>query len=94
MPAAQLSGLAADVADALAFLHSKHVMHRDLKPSNILIPQQGHRACLCDFGIARYMEKEDRSTITGPQRRRGGPAGGGGGAVPPPLDPFLNLPPW
>jgi serine/threonine protein kinase len=27
----------AQMADALSYLHKKHVMHRDIKPENILI---------------------------------------------------------
>lgn len=27
----------AQMADALSYLHRKHVMHRDIKPENILI---------------------------------------------------------
>ncbi len=42
--------LAAEVADALAFAHSRGVVHRDVKPGNILI-QAGH-ALVADFGVA------------------------------------------
>jgi len=30
----------AQMADALSYLHKKHVMHRDIKPENILIGEQ------------------------------------------------------
>lgn len=38
---------------ALAYMHENWVIHRDLKTPNILINNDG-RACLCDFGLARY----------------------------------------
>ena len=43
------------VADAVAYAHSKLVVHRDLKPANILIATGG-QARLLDFGIAKLME--------------------------------------
>ena len=42
--------LAAEVADALEFAHSRGGVHRDVKPGNILI-QAGH-ALVADFGVA------------------------------------------
>ncbi|HEY6957752.1 MAG TPA: protein kinase [Candidatus Limnocylindria bacterium] len=41
-----------DIANGLAFAHSKGIIHADLKPSNILFDQSDH-AKVCDFGIAR-----------------------------------------
>ena len=43
------------VADAVAFAHSRLVIHRDLKPGNILVTEDGH-VRLLDFGIAKLME--------------------------------------
>ncbi|KAH8052891.1 protein kinase [Aureococcus anophagefferens] len=40
--------------DALAFLHSHHVLHRDVKPANLLISAAGVLK-LADFGYARYV---------------------------------------
>lgn len=40
-----------EVADALAYLHSKGVVHSDLKPSNILLTPSG-RAMVIDFNLA------------------------------------------
>src|SRR5439155_20534964 len=39
------------VADAVAFAHSRLVIHRDLKPGNILVTENG-QVHLLDFGIA------------------------------------------
>ncbi|MFO1302938.1 MAG: protein kinase [Burkholderiales bacterium] len=43
------------VADAVAFAHSRLVLHRDLKPGNMLVTADGN-VHLLDFGIAKMME--------------------------------------
>lgn len=42
---------ARELAEALAYLHSKGVVHRDLKPENILVTPDGHLK-VADFGTA------------------------------------------
>ncbi len=43
--------IAAQIADALAYVHGRGVFHRDVKPSNIVVQADG-TAKLVDFGIA------------------------------------------
>ena len=54
-----------EVADALAYAHSRGVVHRDIKPDNVLIERDTGRALVSDFGIARASEGESRLTLTG-----------------------------
>ncbi len=42
----------AQIAEAVEYVHSRHILHRDIKPSNIMITLE-HRAILIDFGSAR-----------------------------------------
>ncbi len=43
-----------DVADGLAYAHSRGVIHRDIKPDNVLLSRQ--HAQVTDFGVARALE--------------------------------------
>ena len=54
--------IAQQVADALAYAHSKGVIHRDIKPENILLDKTG--ALVADFGIARAVSVAGGETLT------------------------------
>jgi tRNA A-37 threonylcarbamoyl transferase component Bud32 len=60
LKAGEAARIAIEVANGLAFAHSKGIIHADLKPSNILFDTDDH-AKIADFGIART-PKEDGST--------------------------------
>ncbi len=61
---AQIARVLADVADALAYAHSRGVVHRDIKPSNIIIRDDG-RPVVVDFGIAKAIGTRATSTFAG-----------------------------
>jgi serine/threonine protein kinase len=53
-----------DVASALNYCHSKHVIHRDIKPENLLIDING-RIKIGDFGWAVHAPSNKRQTLCG-----------------------------
>ncbi len=57
--------IACDVAEAIAYAHSRGFVHRDIKPENIMF-SAGH-AVVTDFGIARAITaaRDERITQTG-----------------------------
>jgi len=66
LPPARSVAILRGVADALdyAHAHAKRIVHRDVKPQNVLL-DQGGRAYLADFGIAKILESSGGLTATG-----------------------------
>jgi serine/threonine protein kinase len=65
LPLGDACRIICEVADALAYAHSRGVVHRDVKPDNILLEKGSGRAMVTDFGIARAAESGSRLTVTG-----------------------------
>lgn len=54
----------AQMADALAYLHRKHVIHRDIKPENLLLGVNGELK-IGDFGWSVHAPGNRRTTLCG-----------------------------
>jgi len=59
--------IALDIANGMAYLHSKNVIHRDLKPANILLTK-GNRAKIADFGMSVANTGQELTAETGTYR--------------------------
>lgn len=53
-----------DLAQALKFCHSKHVIHRDIKPENLLVGAKGEIK-IADFGWSVHAPTSRRNTLCG-----------------------------
>jgi serine/threonine protein kinase len=52
------------IARGLVYAHQHGILHRDIKPANILITDSGE-PMLSDFGIAKILEGEQSTVLTG-----------------------------
>jgi len=53
-----------DLATALDFCHTKHVIHRDIKPENLLVGARGEMK-IADFGWSVHAPTSRRNTLCG-----------------------------
>ncbi|MEU8121227.1 serine/threonine-protein kinase [Spirillospora sp. NPDC049024] len=88
LPAAEVAGLGAALAEGLAAIHASGLVHRDLKPGNVIMSPDGPR--IIDFGIARAADARSLTAdgavlgtyaYMSPEQVRGEPSG-------PPADVF------
>jgi len=80
LPLDDVVRLTDEIANGLAFAHSRGIIHADLKPSNILL-DQNDQPKICDFGIARTPAEDSDSPqlfatalYVAPERVEGRPA--------------------
>lgn len=59
--------IALDIANGMAYLHSRKIIHRDLKPSNVLLTGE-HRAKISDFGMSIRNHGQELTAETGTYR--------------------------
>jgi serine/threonine-protein kinase len=64
LPVWEVLDVAAQVADALAYAHSRNVVHRDIKPGNIIYDRDSGIAKITDFGVARLLDSSGTRTGT------------------------------
>ena len=64
LPFLTQKSLCRDIASALAYIHSRHIVHRDLCSDNILLDFKGETsiAKVCDFGMSTLTTIDGKST--------------------------------
>ncbi|EGF77201.1 hypothetical protein BATDEDRAFT_92000 [Batrachochytrium dendrobatidis JAM81] len=63
-PEPQAAKYISQMANALAYLHRKHVIHRDIKPENLLLGLKGELK-IADFGWSVHAPNARRQTLCG-----------------------------
>lgn len=59
-----------DVADGLAYLHSREVIHQDIKPDNIMVADDG-KYLITDFGVSTRVRSTLRKSVNCPNESAG-----------------------
>lgn len=62
LPLSRLLGIAARVAEALAYAHRQNVVHGDIKPANIMWEPDTDTVKVTDFGFARITDSSKTRT--------------------------------
>ncbi|CAN8062883.1 unnamed protein product [Agarophyton chilense] len=68
LPESVAATIMSRLLDALAYLEAENICHRDVKPDNILLTAHPNEnlwattACLCDFGLAAFVDSETELT--------------------------------
>ncbi|MCM1177777.1 MAG: bifunctional serine/threonine-protein kinase/formylglycine-generating enzyme family protein [Clostridium sp.] len=63
LPYTEAINYMAQVANAVGYIHERHILHRDIKPDNIMITPD-FKAVLIDFGSAREFEQDKTQAQT------------------------------
>ncbi|GCE16305.1 serine/threonine-protein kinase [Dictyobacter kobayashii] len=58
-PLLEMLSLLEQGAQAIDYIHKRHLIHRDIKPANMLL-RDGNWLLLADFGIARILDNTDQ----------------------------------